>query len=121
MYQNRSYPLRNYSADVTEDEKALLIYGSEGTSGNNLLMIDLTKDSPLPRTLVEDFSADYRVIDKIGSKLIALTNKDASNFKLVMIDIEATEQHVWEKVIPENKHLLEEAILCGGKMMVKYL
>ncbi|MBW3545893.1 MAG: S9 family peptidase, partial [Bacteroidetes bacterium] len=40
VYEDKEHPLRNFYAQTTEDERFLIVNGSEGTSGNNVLVKD---------------------------------------------------------------------------------
>ena len=69
IYQDKDHALRNYSGAVTEDEKLLLLYGSESTSGTTLAVKDLTKPNSKFITLVDNFENNYGVVDNDGNIL----------------------------------------------------
>lgn len=121
IYQDKSFPLRNYSAGVTEDEETLIISGSEGTSGNSLMVKDLKDPKGYIKTIVDNFTDDYTVIDKVDGELLVLTNHDAPNYKLVRVNLDKYEPGEWKKVIPETKDLLESVSRASDKLIVKYL
>ncbi len=122
VYQDKEHALRNYSGAVTEDEKLLLLYGSESTSGTSLAVKDLTKPDSKFITLVDNFENNYGVVDNDGNNLYVVTDKGAPKYQLLKIDI--TKKPVyenWEKIIPENADLLESVSNCNGKFVAKYL
>ncbi len=122
VYQDKDHALRNYSGAVTEDEKLLLLYGSESTSGTSLAVKDLTKPDSKFITLVDNFENNYGVVDNDGNNLYVVTDKGAPKYQLLKIDI--TKKPVyenWEKIIPENSDLLESVSNCNGKFVAKYL
>jgi prolyl oligopeptidase len=121
VYEDKGHPLRNFSASVTSDERFLIITGSEGTSGNNLMVKDLRKYGSRFITLVSDFSNDYSVIDNDSTSLLVLTNKDASNYKLVRIQADDSAGTHRQDVIPEQKEVLQEAAIGKGFIIAKYL
>ncbi len=122
VYQDKEHAQRNFSAGTTEDEKLLLIYGSESTSGNSLAVKDLTKpNSPLV-TLVDNFENNYSVVGNEGNNLYVVTDKGAPKYQLLKIDITKNPVYeTWEKLIPESSDLLESVSLCNGKFVAKYL
>ena len=86
IYKDKDHALRNYSAATTEDEKLLLLYGSESTSGTSLAVKDLSKPKSDFITLVDNFENNYSVIDNDGNKLLVVTDKGAPKYQLLEID-----------------------------------
>ena len=122
VYEDKQHPLRNFSASTTEDQKLLLIYGSESTSGTSLLAKELDKPNSEFITLVDNFENNYTVVNNIGSKLLVLTDKGASKYQLLEMDIHAKPDYEnWKKIIPESADLLESVSICDGKIVAKYL
>ena len=122
IYQDKTHALRNYSGAVTEDEKLLLLYGSESTSGTSLAVKDLTKSGSKFITLVDNFENNYGVVDNDGNNLYVVTDKGAPKYQLLKIDITKKPAYEnWEKIIPESKDLLESVSNCNGKFVAKYL
>lgn len=121
VYEDKKYALRNFSANVTDDERFLLIYGSESTSGNSVLVKDLTKENSQFVTIVDNFEKDYWVIDNIGDKVLMMTNKNAPRYQLVLVDPAKPSPADWKPVIPEQKDLLQSVSLAGKKIVARYL
>ena len=122
IYQDKDHALRNYSGAVTEDEKLLLLYGSESTSGTTLAVKDLAKPNSKFITLVDNFENNYGVVDNDGNNLYVVTDKGAPKYQLLKIDITKKPAYEnWEKIIPESKDLLESVSNCNGKFVAKYL
>ncbi len=122
IYEDKKNPLRNFSAGITADEKLLLLYGSESTSGTSLAVKELdVKDSEfIP--LVTNFENNYAVVHSEGNKIYVLTDKGAPKYQLLEIDIQAKPPYEnWKKVIPESTDLLESVSLANGKFVAKYL
>lgn len=121
IYEDKDHALRNYNADVTEDEKFLILYGSESTSGNSLKVKDLTKaDAPF-KTIVDNFDNDYYVIDNIGNSLLVLTNKNAPRYQLALIDPDRPEPSNWKTILPQQNDLLQSVSIAKDKIVAKYL
>jgi prolyl oligopeptidase len=122
VYEDKQHPLRNFSASTTEDQTLLLIYGSESTSGTSLAVKELDKPNSTFTSLIDNFENNYTVVDNIGSKLLVLTDKGASKYQLLKIDIHAKPAYEnWKKIIPESEDLLESVSICDGKIVAKYL
>ena len=56
----------------------------------------------------------------MGSKLLALTNKNAPMFRLVLIDPKNPDEKNWETILPEKDYVLQSASIIGGKLLVEY-
>jgi prolyl oligopeptidase len=121
VFEDKQHPLRNFSADVTEDEKFLLLYGSESTSGNSLAVKDLTKPNASFMTIVDNFENDYSVLDNVGSSLLVMTNKNASRYQLVMIDPANPSPDKWKAMLPEQQDLLQSVNIAKDKIVARYL
>ena len=120
IFENPKYPRRNYGAQVTEDERFLILYESESTSGNVLYCRDLTrKDAPF-KQINEGFEYDYGVVDNIGDRLLVVTNYNSPRKKLVLIDPQRTHPYDWETVIPEREEVLESVSLAGSVLVSEY-
>jgi prolyl oligopeptidase len=117
IYEDKKHPLRYFTASITEDERLLFIYISEGTSGTEVLVKDLQKGQQGFKTLFKGFKHNYSVIDNIGTKVLVLTDDGAPRYRLIETDIEAS----WKNIIPENEDLLEGVSTCGGKLYATYL
>jgi prolyl oligopeptidase len=128
IFQNTEEPLRTFTAQVTDDERFLIIYESESTSGNQLFVKDLAqKDDDLNKKddeikqIITGFENDFFVIDNIGTSLLVLTNKNAPKYKLIAINVVRSEEEKWKNIIPEKEDVLQAAVICGDKLMTKYM
>lgn len=120
VYEDKNYPQRNFNAGVTDDEDYLIISGSEGTSGNNLLVQNLKKPNSPFVTLVKSFDKDFNVIDNDSSKFYVLTNDGASKYRLVMMDA-ANPEAKWKDIIPESFEVLQEVVVGNNIFIAKYM
>lgn len=121
VYENKNHPLRNYYADVTDDERFLIIYESESTSGNAMYVKDLTKRNAKFEAVVQDFENDYSVVDDYDGKLLVRTNHDAPKYQLVEIDPAKTAKENWKTILPEEEEVLGSVTLIGGKIVASYM
>jgi prolyl oligopeptidase len=97
---------RYVGGTVTDDGKYLIVTAANATSGNKLLLKDLTDPNSKFITLDGEGSADYQLIDSVGDKLYFETNFKAPNNRLIVIDAKNPAQDQWKDVIPETKNVL---------------
>ena len=123
IYGDEEHPLRTVGAWLTEDEHFLILTTGEGTSGSELWVKDMHNSSPNNNftLLIKGFDTESSINDNDGNKLLVITNADAPNYKVVLIDPKNPAKENWEIVIPERKELLESAGTAGGKLFLSYL
>lgn len=121
VYFSDEFPLRNFSANVTEDERFLIITASEGTSGNMLFAKDLKNPNSEFVTLVNDFESDTYIIGNNGENLIILTNIKAPNKTLMQTTLDAPNYENWTSFITEKEDVIETVSIAGDKVFVNYL
>ncbi|MBP5708180.1 MAG: S9 family peptidase [Bacteroidales bacterium] len=110
---------RYVSAYLTDDEKYLVITAAESTSGNELYIKDLSKDSNPIVTIVDNFDTDSYVIDNDGSKLFIQTNYNAPNTRVVSVDFSKPQMKNWVDFIPETENVLNPTT-GGGYFFANY-
>jgi prolyl oligopeptidase len=120
IFGNMDFPLRNYRAGVSGDEKYLFVYESESTSGNNLYVKNLRKNDGFTK-LTTGFNYDYSVLDQVGDNLYVLTNFNAPKYKLVRINVNSLDIGNWIDVLPEKKDVLKDCKLAGDKIIASYM
>lgn len=121
IYEDKLHPLRYVYAGLTEDERFLILHISEGTDGVEIKVKDL-KSNPNGdfTTIVPGFKTNADVIDNIDDKILLLTNDNAPNNKLVLIDPKNTADV--KVIVPQNNGAkLESVGTGGGKLFAKYL
>jgi len=123
IYEDKEHPLRTIGAALSEDEHFLIINKSEGTSGAELWVKDMTNSSPENEftLLIKGFDTEADFIDNDGDQLLVRTNADAPNYKVVLIDPKNPGKENWKTIVPERKELLEGVSTAGGKMILSYL
>jgi prolyl oligopeptidase len=121
VYENKEKPLRNHYVSVTEDERFLILYASEGTSGNEVYIKDLSQPDAPFQTLIEGFDTEPGIIDNIEGKLLLMTNHNAPKYKLVLIDPNNPKSENWQSIIPESQNVLQGVSYVGGKLIANYL
>ncbi|MDD4990849.1 MAG: prolyl oligopeptidase family serine peptidase [Paludibacter sp.] len=121
IYEDKEHALRECYASLTDDEKYLFISITETTTGNGLLMKDLTNPSTPFSELAPGFDNDYSVIDNVNGKLYILTNWKAPKNRLMEVDITNTARENWKEIIPETENVLEHVAIVGGKIIAQYM
>lgn len=120
VFCDPEHPLRNYRAQVSEDEKYLFIYESESTNGNNLFIKNLKRNEEFVQ-LTTNFKYDYRVIGTVEDNVYLLTNHKAPKYKLVKVDVNKFDIGDWYEILPERKEVLSDCELVGEAVMAKYI
>ena len=121
IYEDKEHALRECYASLTDDERFLFISITETTTGNVLLMKDLTNPNATFSELAPGFDNDYTVIDNINGKLYVLTNWKAPKNRLMEVDPANLARENWKEIIPETENVLEHAAIIGGKIITQYM
>ncbi|MFZ1381026.1 MAG: prolyl oligopeptidase family serine peptidase [Saprospiraceae bacterium] len=121
IFQDKKFPLRNCYASLTEDERFLVVSGSESTSGNSLGIQDMSKPGSKLQWLVSKFSDDYNVIGNIGDQIFVHTNQNAPNWKVLSFSASSPDIKNWKEVIPEGKDVLQNIGIFGGKLVATFI
>ena len=121
IYEDKLHALRECYASLTDDEKFLFISITETTTGNGLLMKDLTNPNAPFVELAPGFENDYSVIDDVNGKLMVLTNWKAPKNRLMEVDPSNPTRENWKEIISETENVLETASIIGGKIVANYM
>lgn len=114
--------LRRYvSADVTEDQRFLVIQAAMGTSGNELYIKDLTKPGSEIVQIIDNFDHNHNVVYSEGTTLYILTDLNAPNQRLTTVDAAHPQPRNWKDLVPEKEDVLTGVSFAGGKMFLNYL
>lgn len=120
IWEDKEHPKRNFYAIVSEDQRFLVISGSESTSGNSVYFKDLYKNGPL-RPIVKAFDHDYDFLGNNGDQLLFLTNYKASRNKIISVDAMNFSQVNWKDLIAEQKDILKSASLAYKNIVTHYM
>lgn len=121
VYEDKKHALRECYAAVTDDENYLFVSITETTTGNGLLMKDLTKPNAQFVEIEPGFDNDHVVIDDVNGKIYILTNWKAPKQRLMAVDPKAPSRENWKEVIPESDNVLEDVSIIGGKIIALYM
>lgn len=120
VYEDKEHPLRYVSAEVSEDDRQLFVFATEGTSGNEVLYKDLTKPSSSFVTLFKGFGNDYALVRGKDNKAIFYTNESAPNYRLLEVNFSGHTPETTE-LVPAGENLMNGAAVAGGRLFVSYL
>ena len=121
VYEDKAHPRMFNGAQVTEDERFLLISKSTGTDGTEIWYKDLTNGQKDFKLLFPGFEFNYGVINNIGDKFLVNTNDGAGNYRVILVDPLHPEKQNWKDIVPEKPEKLEWANMVGGKLFAGYL
>ena len=97
---------RYVGGTTTEDSRYLLISAATSTSGNKLFIKDLSVSDSKLIPIIDTFESDTYVIQNSQSKLYLVTNLNAPNKKVVIVNAENPTPENWIDFIPETENVL---------------
>src|SRR6185369_5471629 len=125
VYSDPANPQRFHTVQTTEDERFAILTISDrgkGKKGNAIFARDAQKNDKRWNPVIPDISDDeFNVVDNIEDKFLISTNKDAPNWKVVLVDLKNPQEKSWTLVLPEKPEPLEGVATAGGKIIAKYL
>ena len=113
---------RYIGAKVSENGRYLFISASKTTSGNISFLKDLNlnlKTSPLIR-VDENYQTDSYLLHSDGERLYIVTNSNAPNQKLIVVNARKPQEKYWKDFIPEGKYVLSPTA-GGGYFFACYI
>ena len=122
VYNDKAHPNYYFNAATTDDERFLCLNGSESTSGNMLYFKDLSKNQKTFTPVYAKFDHDFTVVDNLDDRLLILTNHQAPNQRLILVNTAQPGEAHWQTLVPEDSSdVLQSAAVCGGKIVCAYL
>ncbi len=144
VYATPDHPKFNHVAEVTHDNRWVVITTSEGTDSKyELHVMPLGKGRRGPaEVLVKGLDHDWRLIEGIGDTLYLMTNKDAPKLRVVKMELkwprkialnvssgvhgetyQGPDKDSWApvEVIPERPETLDRAQIVGDRLILSYL
>ena len=100
-------------AHVTEDDTFLVLTPRISTSGNKLLIKDVSIENAEFVTVLNHTESDTSVIESDGSTVYLVTNLNAPNKRIVKVDASNPTPEHWVDVIPETEHVLNISVGSG--------
>jgi len=125
VFEDPANPKRFHTVSLTDDERFLILNVSDrstaGNDGNAFWIRDLSKAETTFRPVMNQFKDSYGVVDNVGDKLLVITNRNAPNWKLVLVDPANPAESAWRDVLPERAEPLGNVSSAGGKLFVTYM
>jgi prolyl oligopeptidase len=125
VYQDAANAQRFHTLGTTEDERFAVLEISErgkGKDGNALMVRDLSRGERTFRAVVSAIEDDsYSVVDNVDDKLLVVTNRNAPNWRVVLVDPANPAESEWKNVLPEKPEPLDATGTAGGKLFATYL
>ncbi|HMT29003.1 MAG TPA: prolyl oligopeptidase family serine peptidase, partial [Bacteroidia bacterium] len=118
IFEDKSTPLRNFSATVSTDEKFLFISSSKATSGNDLIVRKSGSSTSAFINITSGFEFSYSVIDNIDDHIVLLTNDNAPKNKLVEFDFNTGKITT---LIPEQNEVLISAVRSSNRYVCHFM
>lgn len=118
IYEDTQHPLRYFAAITAKDSKWLLINGSEGTYGTELLYKNIADKGDF-KVLFPGFEHEYSVVDIKGDDLYLMSNEGAMNWQVIKVDLKNPSKV--DVVVAETSDLLKGVSKAGGYLMLTYL
>jgi prolyl oligopeptidase len=124
-YEDKANPQRFHTVSTTEDERFAILNISDrgkGKKGNAIFYRDLNRGDSTWAPLIAEIGDDqFHVVDNVGDRLLVQTNRNAPNWKVVLIDTRNPAEAGWKTVLPERGEPLVSAATGGGKLFATYL
>ncbi len=113
-------PRRYIGGGVSEDQRFLIISTAVSTTGNELYIQDLTKPNSPIVPILDHFDTSTDFIDNNGDVIFLQTNLNASNNRLIKVNINNPKPENWTDVIPETENVLNTST-AGGYLFAHYM
>jgi len=125
VFEDPANPQRFHMVQTTDDERFAVLVVSDrgrGKKGNALHVLDRSKGEKQFTPVIAAIGDDsFNVIDNVGDQLLILTDKDAPNGKILLVDPKRPEEANWKVAVPERPEPLRGAGTGGGKLFTTYL
>ncbi len=122
VYERKDEKEWEFSGNVTDDGRYLIITVFHGTERKNLVFFkDLQKaDAPIFE-LIREWEAQYGFIDNDGPVFWFQTDLDAPLSRVVSVDTTKPEKANWKEIIPQGAEALRGVGTVGKKFIATYL
>ncbi|MDO4460981.1 MAG: prolyl oligopeptidase family serine peptidase [Bacteroidia bacterium] len=122
IYADPTQPLVGYNTSISSDGRVLIITATESTSGNAVFIKRLDQPQSKVVKVIDQFEYDFFHIGDDAENIYLMTNKDASNYQIVAININKAKQNAeYNTILAEQADAIEEAYFENGKLCVTYM
>jgi len=106
-------------AQISTDGRYLIIYVYLGAGRNDLYVRDLEGDGET-RAIAEGLPSTFFGA-AIGSDFYMMTRYEASNGRIMKVDLDHPGQEHWVELVPENDDVLQTYLYVDGHLILSYL
>lgn len=104
---------------LTEDGKYLVLIVTTGTATETCIYYrDVNSNGSFTR-LLDDFDARYDPIGSRGDTFYFLTDANASNGRIIAIDLKQPNPTRWRTIVPEQGVVIEAAQIAGDQLVLR--
>ena len=122
VYERNDEKEWQFSGDVTDDGRYLIIRVSKGTDHKyRILHQDLKNAESKPIELINNFEHEYDFIDNDGPVFWFKTDNAAPRGRVIAIDTRDPAPEKWKEVIPQAPETLGNVGAVGGRFLASYL
>jgi prolyl oligopeptidase len=122
VYARADHPQWNFSAQVSEDGRFLLMEVSEGAGSNNAFFYqDLSKPAAPVVELHPDFKARWTCLGTQGDTFFFHTDSAAPKGRVVAIETQKPTPADWRTLIPESSGTLQSVTRMSDRYIAQYL
>lgn len=122
IYTRPEHPRDSVTAQVTDDDRWLVITVSRGTDARyEIVLADLRESAAQPRVLIPGFENDYELVGQAGGRFIFVTNRGAPRGRIVSVDPAASAESNWRTLVAERDEVLVGADRIGDEIIARYL
>ncbi len=122
VYFRPDQPEWNYTPEVTEDGRYLVITVSKGTDARYQILIkDLTDPYAAPVSIIDKFENEYSLVGNDGPVFYFKSDLNAPKGRLITIDFRNPARENWKEIIPQSEATLTDVSYVGGKFVAEYL
>lgn len=122
VFSDKENPLHFHFAQLSDDERYLIIGTGGQGSGNGLMIKDLA--TPGSELVVVEPSQEYdnAVIDIIGDTILLQTSYNAPKSRVVTVSLSAPAKENWKDLIPEASDAVLTGVerVYGDRLFVNY-
>ena len=119
VFGGTTTPRRYIGAEVSENERWLIIYAANSTYGSEVYVQDLSKPSPIV-TVVDNMKNQSGILTVDDQYFYIQTDLNAPKGKMVVAPIAQPAPANWKTLIPEQKEVLSVSS-SGGQIYCSYL
>lgn len=111
---------RYIGANVTKDQRFLVISASVSTSGNKLFIRNLNEPNSKFVSIIDNTESDTYLFENEEDKLYLYTNLNAPNGKIITVDAKDPTSDKWQDFISETSEVLSIS-KGGGYFFAEYM